>query len=201
MTIEKLNHSLGSVSFMPQAIHVTAGNHAAPKSQRGLDQYETPPCAIEALLQVEPMPKGVWEPCCGAGNIVAALKAHGHRVVANDLVIDGDDFLLRHKAPPDVKAILTNPPFSLAANFIRHGLKLVPEVIVLERIQFLESEARAGLFDAGKLVRIHVFRNRVPRMHRADWGGRRVSPAMMLAWFVFDRDHDGSRPELDWIRC
>jgi hypothetical protein len=38
-------------------------------------------------------------------------------------------------------------------------------------------------------------------MHRADWDGRRASAAMFLAWFVFDRAHDGSPPTVTWIRC
>jgi hypothetical protein len=189
---------------MSMAIHVTAGNHAAPKSQRGLDSYKTPRCAIEPLIAIEPLPSGCWDPCGSdddTNNIAIALRAHGKTVVATDIASDSIDFRTRREAPLGIEAIVTNPPFSLAADFIRHGLVLVPKVVVLERIQFLESEARAELFDAGKLARVFVFRNRVPRMHQEGWDGKRASPAMVLAWFVFDREHDGSRPTLDWIRC
>ena len=82
-----------------------------------------------------------------------------------------------------------------------HGLKLVRKVVILERIQFLESDRRELLFNAGTLARVWVFRNRVPRMHRAGWTGPRASASMTLAWFVFLRDHDGSPPSLGWIRC
>jgi hypothetical protein len=185
---------------MNRPIHVTAGNHSGPHSTRGLEQYETPACAVEALLHVEPLPKYIWEPCAGGGSIVAALRAHGHRVVANDLTIDGIDFLQRRKAPTGVKAIVTNPPFSLAADFVRHGLELVPKVVILERIQFLESEGRSDIIDGGKLARVLVFANRVPRMHKAGWIGNRSSPAMCLGWFVFERGHHG--PALiERIRC
>ena len=186
---------------MMLAIHATAGNHAAPKSKRGHDVYLTPPCAVEAMLRVEPLPPVCWE-CCGddTSAIATVLRAHGHSVVCSDIRADGIDFFDRTTAPRGVEAIVTNPPFSLAADFVRHGLALVPKVVVLERIQFLESKTRAPLFDAGKLARIWVFRNRVPRMHRQDWRGKRASAAMTLAWFVFDRDHDG-RPTLDWIRA
>jgi hypothetical protein len=188
--------------LVSQAIHTTAGNHAGPKAQRGLERYLTPACAIEALIEVEPLPTGCWDPCGDdADSIAIALKAHGKTVVTTDIACDGIDFRDRRKAPPGIKAIITNPPFSLAADFVRHGLLLVPKVVILERIQFLEAETRADLFDAGKLARVFVFRDRVPRMHRTGWDGKRASPAMMLAWFVFDREHDGSRPELDWIRC
>jgi len=184
-----------------QAIHVTAGNHRGPCSTRGLESYRTPPGVTEPLIAVEQLPMGCWDPCGDDDdNIAIALKAHGKTVVATDIARDGIDFRNRHKAPLGIEAIVTNPPFSLAADFVRHGLLLVPKVIVLERIQFLESEARADLFDAGKLARIFTFRNRVPRMHRSDWEGRHASPSMMLAWFVFERAHAGAKPTVDWIR-
>jgi hypothetical protein len=166
---------------------------------RGLDPYATPVCAIEALLRVEPLPTAILEPCdAGGGNITATLRAHGHEVEAYDLATDGIDFLQQTEVSPGIGAMVTNPPFIKAEQFVTHGLKLVPLVIVLERIQFLES--RVELWAAGKLARIHFFQNRVPRMHRADWTGKRASAGMSLAWFVFKRDHDGSAPRLDWIR-
>jgi hypothetical protein len=186
---------------MTLAIHTTAGNHAAPKAKRGLEIYPTPACAVEALAGVEQLPHGVWEACGDDASAIATiLRATGRRVVCTDIRTDGINFLDRTTAPTGVGAIVANPPFSLAADFVRHGLALVPKVVVLERIQFLESDTRAALFDAGKLARVWVFRRRLPRMHRADWAGKRASAAMVLAWFVFDRDHDGL-PALDWIRA
>jgi hypothetical protein len=75
----------------------------------------------------------------------------------------------------------------------------VPKVVVLERIQWLESEARGDLFDSETLVRIYVFRHRPPRMHKVGWTGKRSSAAMCLCWFVFERDHAGP-PTLHWLR-
>jgi hypothetical protein len=187
---------------MSQAIHTTAGNHAGPKSQRGLESYKTPRCAIEALIAAEPLPVGCWDPCGNEDDAIAlSLRAHGKTAVATDIARDGIDFRDRCAAPLGIEAIVTNPPFSLAADFVRHGLALLPKVVILQRIQFLESDVRADLFDAGKLVRFFVFRNRVPRMHRVGWDGKHASPAMMLCWFVFAREHDGTKPTQDWIRC
>jgi hypothetical protein len=184
-----------------QAIHVTAGNHCGPRSTRGLELYRTPPGVTEPLIAVEPLPSGCWNPCGDDDdNITTALKAHGKTVTATDIVRDEIDFCDRRAAPPRMQAIVANPPFSRAADFVRHGLLLVPKVVVLERIQFLESEARAGLFDAGKLARIFAFRNRVARMHLQGWNGKRASPSMMLAWFVFERAHAGAKPTIHWIR-
>src|SRR5262249_23940449 len=108
----------GGVMAMSQAIHVTAGNHAGPKSQRGLERYLTPSCAVEALVAAEPLPQKCWEPCGGDDeNIAIVLRSHRKMVVATDIDRDGIDFRDRREAPPGAKAIVTNPPFSLAADF------------------------------------------------------------------------------------
>jgi hypothetical protein len=148
------------------------------------------------------LPSIVWDPCGeNDSELAAALREAGKQVFTDDIRNDNVDFRTRREAPPGCQAIVTNPPFSLAADFVLHGLTLVRRVCILERIQFLESENRAALFDAGKLVRVFVFRNRVPRMHLDGWAGPRASPAMVLCWFIFDNTHSGSKPTLDWIRC
>jgi hypothetical protein len=50
---------------------------------------------------------------------------------------------------------------------------------------------RNSILDSGKLARVHVFRNRLPMMHRANWNGPRVSNPTAFAWFVRSRDHRG----------
>jgi hypothetical protein len=182
-------------------IHATAGNHAGPRSGRGLEIYSTPACAVEALIRAEPLPPVCWEACGPETSAIAlVLRAHGRRVVCTDITTDGIDFRDRTKAPSGAQAIVANPPFSLAADFVRHGLALVPKVVVLERIQFLESEDRADIIEGGDLARVLVFADRVPRMHRQGWNGKRSSPAMCLAWFVFERGYS-LQPVLKRIRC
>ena len=157
-----------------------------------------PECATLALLRVEQLPKRIWEPACGRGAIVRVLRAHGHEVLASDLIDYGDptcfyrrDFLLEHKLPKCCECILTNPPFSLAEEFVEHALELCPHVIMLLRLAFLESERRSHILDTGSLARIHVFRRRLPMMHRDGWTGPKASSAMAFAWFVWDRGHIG----------
>ena len=67
-----------------------------PLAERGDDLYETPPVAVEALLRVEHLPRRIWEPACGPGAIVRVLRAHGHEVLASDLVDYGNP---THKLP------------------------------------------------------------------------------------------------------
>ena len=176
----------------------SANTHAAPLSDRKDDLYETPPVAVEALLRVEKLPQVLWESACGPGSIVRVLRAAGHSVMATDLVdygCDGSiarvDFLMESRAPDSIEAIITNPPFKLASEFVAHALKLCPKVYMLLRLAFLESTRRNPILDGGHLARVHVFRNRLPMMHRHGWTGPRSTSATPFAWFCWDRAHQG----------
>ena len=172
----------------------------APLADRKDDLYETPLAASEALLREENLPGTIWEPACGPGAIVRVLRAAGHRVIASDLVEYGCpdatsrvDFLMETPGSPlaAVDAIVTNPPFKLAGRFVAHALTLCPRVYALLRLAFLESEGRTAILDSGQLARVLVFKNRLPRMHRAGYDGPQSSSSIAFAWFVWDRDHSG----------
>ena len=179
---------------------LATGNLRAPLVERKDDLYETPAVAVRALVRSETLPRGIWEPCCGSGNIVKVLRDRGHSVWATDLVDYGcqdsesrlDFLMVSRNYMPSVDAIVTNPPFKLAANFVAHALTLgIPKVIMLLRLAFLESERRCDILDSGKLARVHVFRKRIPMMHRAGWEGRKANSGMAFAWFVWDLNHRG----------
>jgi hypothetical protein len=165
-------------------------------AERGDDLYETPGVAVEALLRVEKLPHRLWEPACGPGRILDVLRAAGHQVIGSDLV-DYDrsdcfwrrDFLMERKAPEGCQGIVTNPPFKLAEQFVAHALDLCPLVIMLLRLAFFESERRCGILEGRGLARIHVFRKRLPQMHRAGWQGPKVNSGMAFCWMVWSRDH------------
>jgi hypothetical protein len=75
---------------------------------------------------------------------------------------------------------------------VAHALELgIPKVVMLLRLAFLESERRRPILDNGKLARVHVFRKRIPMMHRAGWEGRKANSGMAFAWFVWDLEHSG----------
>lgn len=170
----------------------------APLSERKDDLYETPDVAVHALMRVEKLPPKIWEPACGPGRIVNVLRGAGHEVIAGDLVDYGCpvsfsrvDFLMQTRAPFDVQCILTNPPYKLANEFVAKALDLCPKVIMLLRLAFLESERRRPILDNGTLARVHLFRKRLPMMHRAGWEGRKSNSGMAFGWFVWDRGHSG----------
>lgn len=185
-----------------------------PDAALANDLYETPEEATHALLRAEKLPRSIWEPACGPGAIVRVLRDAGYRVTATDLVHYGSpdqdhadrDFLRELKAPNGVEMIVTNPPFKLAGQFAAHALSLCPRVAMLLRLSFLESgnakttagRARLIALDSGQLARVHVFRNRLPMMHRYGWTGNRVSNPTPFAWYVWDRGHRG-KPEIHRI--
>src|SRR5579883_2790515 len=86
----------------------------------------------------------------------------------------------------------TNPPYKLANKFVSHALALgIPKVVMLLRLAFLEGQGRTPILDQGLLARVHVFRNRLPRMHRSGWDGPHASSSIAFAWFVWDLAHRG----------
>jgi hypothetical protein len=172
-----------------------SGRHAL--RERGFDLYETPACAVEALLRVERLPHWIWEPAAGRGAIVNVLRDRGHEVIASDLIDYGfplhfvGDFMASLNLPVGCEAIVTNPPYQIVSEFVAHALDLAPRVIMLARLAFLESTRRTEILERRGLARIHLFRNRLPMMHRDGWAGPRASNAVAFAWFVWDRDHRG----------
>jgi hypothetical protein len=130
---------------------------------------------------------------------VRVLRGAGLTVYATDLVdyasLDQDehgwDFLMESRLPSGVEAIVTNPPFKNAGEFVAKALTLCPKVIMLLRLAFLESEKRRSILDSGTLARVHVFRKRLPMMHREGWEDNHATSAMAFAWFVWDANHSG----------
>ncbi len=188
------------VPSSPKKRSLLTGSLRHALSERGDDLYETPEVAVRALLGVEHLPHFIWEPACGPGAIVKVLREAGHHVFGSDLCCyetpfqdaAGWDFLSETRCPrPSIEAIVTNPPFKLAHEFVAHALKLCPKVYMLLRLAFLESERRRDILDNGTLAHVHVFRKRIPMMHRAGWEGRKGSSAMAFAWFTWDRAHQG----------
>jgi hypothetical protein len=158
--------------------------------------YETPSCAVRSLIATSELERFrgscIWECAAGKNAIVRELRTKGFAVHATDIeryagadVLAPVDFLLEEKAPAGVSAIVTNPPFRFADEFIRHGLELGLPVIALLRLQALEGVGRSDIIDR-HLRRVWLGRQRLPMMHRAGWTGKCTrSGGAPFAWYVF----------------
>lgn len=165
--------------------------------ERGADLHQTPPQAVIALLRVCPVPWRVWEPAAGLGAIARVVAHTGRQVIASDLVAyDGADsgivapvdFLRLKRAPKHYHTIVTNPPYTIADDFVRHGLTLCERVIVLQRLAAIEGVNRSDLVDRNLRI-VYAGMERLPMMHRHDWQGARIANTTApFGWFVFQRE-------------
>jgi hypothetical protein len=168
------------------------------------DVHDTADVAIKALLRYERPPMNVWEPACGSGSIVRALRDRGHAVFPTDIrregLIEGAnggiDFLMEMKPiHATVRAVVTNPPYAIANQFIRKAVEWFPYVAMLLSVGFLEGYDNPHrnwlLDDSGYLARVYFFKRRLPRMHREDWQGPKAAPTVFYAWLVWDWNHKG----------
>lgn len=183
-------------------LSLATGNKRHALAERGHDLYQTPREAVLALLGVERIAHRVWEPACGPGAIASVLREKGHDVLATDLVdydsphqnAGGVDFLTPGTAEDfndGGRVIVTNPPFKDAHTFVGRALYFAPYVAMLLRLAFLESERRRDILDHSCLARVHVFRKRLPMMHREGWEGPKSSSATAFAWFIWERTYKG----------
>jgi hypothetical protein len=52
-----------------------------------------------------------------------------------------------------------------------------------------EVARRTDILEGGALARVHVFRDRLPMMHRLNWPGPISTSQVDYGWFVWDRNH------------
>lgn len=179
------------------------------------DYYATNPKAVEMLLkEYEFNGNKMLEPCVGAGHIADAVKSfRGYE----DVEITGVDLINRDYPNTIVTDflewdngekydfIISNPPYSLAQEFIEHGLDLlVPngQMAMFLKIQFLEGQKRKFFFEDNPPKYVYVFRNRM-----ATWNnGQEVDPktgkkwatTMCHAWFIWEKGFNGE-PIVRWL--
>lgn len=175
----------------------------ASKEREENDFYATDPKAIECLLDAEKF-TNVWEVACGQGHLSNVLRDRGLHGLSSDLIDRGYqdseviDFLNSNKEWDG--DIITNPPFTLAQEFIEKALSLLKpgrKCAFLLRIQFLESEKRRNLFKNTPPKKIHVFTRRVFCAKNGDFSLNKGG-ALAYAWFVWEKNWKGETV-LKWI--
>lgn len=151
------------------------------------DLYETPAWVTEALLpHLRDNIEVVWEPATGGGKMSTVLKRH-FDVIETD-IDTGQDFLTC--SARDVNAIITNPPYELATEFIKRALRVVNAhngiVAMLLRTDFDHASSRRDLFE------IQPFAKKVVLTKRIKWfEDSKGQPSFNHAWFIWDWSHLG----------
>lgn len=196
-----------SRAALKKAAGHAVGTKTATKDERGDDLYETPIEAMRTLLALESFGLNVLEPSVGKGAILRPLEDAGYEVTISDLVErgmttkDGEcqgvgDFL-RSIAEGGGWDIVTNPPYGVANAYAAHALRehKPRKMALLLNLNFMcgfEDRDRCFVMDECPPSRVYVFTRRLPTMHRDGWDGNKASSQMNTAWFIWERNEDGS---------
>jgi len=158
--------------------------------RRERDLYETPEWATEVLLPHLPNFGAIWEPAAASGKMARVLAKRADTVISTD-IDRGDDFLAATVGAKYVDAIITNPPYEFATEFIAHALCLMAPrglVAMLLRTDFDHAKSRTNLF-AG----CPAFAKKIVLTKRIRWFEDSAgSPSFNHAWFIWDYQHLGA---------
>lgn len=192
------------------------------EARDSLDDFPTPPWATRALCEAlkaqghELDGQYVWEPACNRGHMARPLGEYFAGFSATDVHYYGwdeqdgvCDFLVDWGDTPDVDWVITNPPYRLAADFIRQGLKVARRgVAVFVRTAFVEGQGRyEALFrDTPEAMflpfveRVVIWKGVLLNPDVPIWQVTKASPdgvmakpttATSYAWLVFEHGHSG----------
>jgi hypothetical protein len=164
------------------------------------DFYETPYSMTGQLLQREffQINESILEPACGNGAIIKVLEERGYKAEGHDLM-QGYNFLEETKR---YGYIITNPPFSLAYEFIKKAKEIAKHKFAfLLPLNYLHGKQRFDNIYEDKdypLSKVYIF-TRYPMLGeelRED--GKYRTGMMVYAWFIWEMLYDGN-PIIKWI--
>jgi len=172
------------------------------------DYYATYPANLPALLRVLGFDDGrsrlIREPSCGEGHLSVPLELYGHQVVSTDLVdrgygVAGIDFLQHTPQFDNVMydAVIMNPPFKHAIEFLRKSLTQAPIVAAFLKMSFLESETRETFYEDTPARYVAYFSRRAKSAMNANW--KIAKGETFYAWHIWHFGFKG-RPELISIK-
>ncbi len=169
------------------------------------DFYATPPKEVENILQYEKLEGDILENSCGNGSISKVLKAKypNSRIISTELINRGYgetglDFLDDKYPYDNIDNIVMNPPFKLLNEFLKKSISITnKKVIMLGRIQVLETKGRYEIFKDTPPTRVYVYVDRISCLKNGNGKGQN---AMTYAWYVWDKQGTTNITELKWIR-
>lgn len=179
-----------------------AGHTSVMSSRReppdSLDFFPTAPWGTRAFVRhVLPLlsPHAIataWDPCCGEGHMAEVLREAISEIHASDVFDYGRGYPVADFLDPatvirtDVEAIIFNPPFNVAVDFVLRALDLAPIVACLCRTAWNEGADRyARLFRHRPPTLFAPYVERLP-MHRGRWEPNGTT-ATAYAWFCWSR--------------
>jgi hypothetical protein len=162
-----------------------AGGNPEEGRQEG-EFYPTPVEATRALCKqyAEVLKdRTVWEPCAGDGAMMDEIARYCRKVVGTDIVPRRGDVRqldMLNSVWPAIPIVITNPPFNIAEDIIRHALHDKPPQFfaLLLKATYWHARTRVGLFQNYRPYAVH------PLTWRPDFLGR-GAPTMDVMWCVW----------------
>ena len=187
--------------FVSNTMRTIGTSTHALEGRENDDYYATDPKAVKLLLEKEKFSSIILEPSCGEGHISRVLLDNGYAVKSSDLINRGfgevQDFFETDEFNGD---IITNPPYKMALDFVKHSLNIIQEgnkVAMFLKLQFLEGKARKEFYKNNPPKKIYVASGRLNCAKNGKFEEFKSS-AVAYAWFVWEKGYQGS-PEIDWI--
>ena len=190
---------------------LAGGNPAAQRVEN--DFYATNPKAVNMILnKYNFYAQNILEPCVGQGHIAHVIDEfynHSKNITAIDIVDRGypntivTDFL-NYQTEKRYDGIITNPPYSLAKEFVEKGMELLTDngqMLMFLKIQFLEGAKRKDFFKKYPPKYIYVFTNRMATWNNGeplDPKGKRWATTMCHAWFIWEKN-SMTEPIIRWL--
>ncbi len=193
-------------NLMSNQIDVAHSIQGVSKGRPDGDFYPTPPYATRELLKREVFRGSIYEPACGDGAISEVLKDTypNQKIYSTDLFDrgygdkSGIDFITYDYKDFKVDNIITNPPYSLAQDFVVKSLQITNQkVAMLLKIQFLEGKKRYEMFQNTPLKTVYVFSKRLNMTRNGD--KMKNSTMLCFAWFVWEKEY-ANKPYINWIK-
>jgi len=174
------------------------------------DYYATPYEATKMLLDTIKFDGNFLEPCIGGGHIAEIIKEYyNSEVFGSDLIDRGypntyvADFLT-HNFDRKFDNIITNPPYSLAQEFLEKGMEVINnkgKIAMFLKIQFLEGVKRREMFKRYPPKYVYVFSKRQNPWRNGSQVNEKGKPwasTMCFAWFIWEQGSK-SEPIIKWL--
>lgn len=193
------------------------------KEREALDYYSTPTeevtnAMLTAGINLED--KIVLEPCVGGGHMMEGILTYENMINQIPLKLIGTDIKDRDYTKSGIELmygehcdflsddypiekadlIIMNPPYATIEPFVIRALEIAPEVLMLGRTQFLESESRyENIFKNNPPDRIFQYVDRIQCYKNGDTSIT-GSSAQAYAWFYWNRSEPYTGTYLSWLR-
>lgn len=168
-------------------------NNMGQRKER--DFYETPYSLTRELLKREKLFGTILEPACGEGAITKVLSEFGYNFDKSDIE---NNFLKQSK---HYDTIITNPPFTIANEFILKASELSSVFYFLLPLNYLHGKKRYNeIFKNNKLNLEKVFiMTRTPMLgNELREDGKFKTGMQLYAWYKFNKNFIGN-PTIEWI--